>query len=190
MKLIAIFIIANFLLIAVNVTAQEAVNIVEYKQQILAIINEYKEKFDDCLLILPNNFPDVSTEYLELNERIGELKEKTWYHRSLERTSSNYATDEIFFYMSWGNSQYAISIRYFFINNTQTFTIPTLYLLSDDYGGPTGDFGHIVEGGIPSEVADASIDAIKTCMGIPGFLFIFFIMAVVVVLIFYSRYKK
>ncbi len=173
-----------------NVNAQDEVNKINYQSEVLEILNQYSEKFDDCFLPLPTNFPDVSTEYLELNDRIGELEEKKWYHRIIETSYYGQVMHEVFFYMKWGNTRYAISIQYFFINNTQKFTIPALYLLSDDYGGETGDFGHIIEGGIPSEIADASKNEIKTCMETPGFLFMSFIMAIAIILIYYSRYKK
>ena len=98
--------------------------------------------------------------------------------------------EEILFYMKWGNTRYVISIQYFFNNNSKSFTIPSISLLSDDYGGGTGEFGHIIEGGIPHDVAEASLNVIDECMGTPGFLFLSVLMAIAVVLIYYSRYKK
>jgi hypothetical protein len=110
MKLVAIVILASFFFITVNVNAIDVVNKGDYQQDILNTINGYGEKFDDCFTTLPADFPDVSTEYLELNERIGQLATRLWYHRVLETSSYDQVLHEAFFYENYGNTQDAISI--------------------------------------------------------------------------------
>ena len=190
MKFITIFILTSCIFMTVQVTAQDDLNTTDYRQQVLDIINNYGDKFDDCFQNLPADFPDVSVDQASLNDRIGELVSERWYHRVLQISPYGQTMHEVFYYMDYGNARYAISIQYFFNNGTKEFTIPYLYFLSDEYGGGTGEFGHIIEGGIPSHVADTSLSQIKACVGVPGFLFISVITTMVIVLMFYSRYKK
>lgn len=190
MKRRVIFVLVGFFIFAGSAQAQETVNKIEYQQDVLDIINQYREKFDDCFLALPEDFPYVITDFADLNDRIGELTEKKWHHRIVDTSMFGQKMEEILFFMNWGNTRYVISIQYFFNNISKTFTIPSIYLLSDDYGGGTGEFGHIIEGGIPHDVAEASLNVIDECMGTPDFLFLSFLIAIAVVLIYYSRYKK
>lgn len=190
MKVRMALVLISFLILAGSVQAQETVNKTEYQQDVLDVINQYREKFDDCFLTLPEDFPYVASDFADLNDRIDELTEEKWYHRIVDTSMFGQKMEEILFYMKWGNTRYVISIQYFFNNNSKSFTIPSISLLSDDYGGGTGEFGHIIEGGIPHDVAEASLNVIDECMGTPGFLFLSVLMAIAVVLIYYSRYKK
>lgn len=183
-------VMVGFLILAGTVQAQEVVERTEYQRDVLDLINQYREKFDDCFLALPEDFPYVATDFANLNDRIGELTEKRWHHRIIDTSMFGQKMEEILFYMSWGNTRYVISIQYFFNNVSKTFTIPSVYLLSDDYGGGTGEFGHIIEGGIPHDVAEASLNVIDECMGTPDFLFMSFFIAITVILIYYTRFKK
>jgi hypothetical protein len=169
-----------------TVCAQADVQTSDYEEQLLTVLNQYGDDFDDCFPELPSDFPTLPNNYTDLNDRINEVSENTWYHRTIPIPYG--AGDEIFFHMKTEMTHYAIDIKYTFIESEKRFVISAINFFDDLEGTAGGEFWNGYA--IPSGVAENSLKEIDVCKGTPGFMFISFILAIAIVLIGYSRYKK
>jgi len=175
------------MLIGVNVSGQESVNKFNYQQEVLSLINQYGEDFDDCFPPLPLDFPELSQNYSELNEIIGEVTEKKWYHRSLSSYYFAEEMHEIFFHMEWGTGNYAISILYYMMDGAQDFTIYSVSFLGTDIDPNGVEFGHTPE--LLIDITESSLREIDACKGTPGFEVLLAFIAFTIAFILMKRSK-
>jgi hypothetical protein len=186
-KLHYIFIGLGLLLLMLpTVCAQTDVQTSDYEEQLLTLLNQYGDDFDDCFPELPSDFPALPNNYTDLNDRINEVSENTWYHREI--SFLNYSIDQIFFHTQTEMTHYAISVKYEFNEIDGRFVIYEINFFDDLEGTAGGEFWNGYA--IPSGVAENSLKEIDVCKGTPGFMFISCVVAIAVVLLTYSRYKK
>ena len=120
MKIISLFVLVSVVMMSYTVQADD-VSRSDYQSEILEALNQYGVDFDDCFPELPSDFPSLPNEYLELDERIGELQVGKWYHRQIPYL--HIQIDEIFFTLKTEMSYFAIRVSYLFNEEESEFII-------------------------------------------------------------------
>jgi hypothetical protein len=150
----------------------------EYQNEIQDLLNQYGEDFDDCFPKLPSDFPSLPDDFKELHDRINELELDTWHHRKIPYFNTE--IDEIIFTMKTEMSQFAIRIAYLYNEEESEYIIYTVHFY-ETIEGINSELWHMET--LPYGVTDDSIEAIRLCEGTPGFMFISFIIALLLIFI-------
>ena len=184
MKKIYLIILASFIMMSFTVQADD-VNKLDYQSELLDLLNQYGEDFDDCFATLPSDFPSLPDDYTELDNRISELELDKWYHRKIPYL--NKEIDEIFFTMKTEMSYFAIRVAYLYNEEESEFIIYAVHFY-ETIEGVNSELWHMET--LPYGVTGDSIQEIKICEDTPGYMLISLITALFIVLIAKSYYKK
>jgi hypothetical protein len=164
----------------------EDVGIVDYQTEVLDLLNEYGEAFDECFPDLPSDFPSLPDEYLEIDEKINDLSVNKWYHRKITIFGSQ--LDEIVIHIKHDMSQYVIRIASMYNELSKNFTIYSVNFFDNLEGGVEGDFWNGFS--IPQGISEESLREIDVCAETPGFMLISIISALFLVIVGKKYYKK
>jgi hypothetical protein len=157
----------------------------EYQNEIQDLLNEYGEDFDDCFPKLQSDFPSLPDDFKELHNRINELEFDTWHHRKIPYFNTE--IDEIIFTMRTEMSQFAIRITYLYIEEESEYIIYSVHFY-ESIEGLNSELWHMET--LPYGVTDDSIEAIRACVGTPGFIIISFIIALFIIVVVKKYYRE
>ena len=184
MKTICLIVLASFIMMSFSVQAEDVTKL-DYQSELLDLLNQYGEDFDDCFATLPSDFPSLPDDYTELDNRISELKLDRWYHRKIPYFNTE--IDEIFFTMKTEMSYFAIRVAYLYIEEESEFIIYAVHFY-ETIEGVNSELWHMET--LPWGVTGDSIQEIKICEGTPGFMLVSTITALFIVLLGKRYYKK
>jgi len=176
MKKIFLIVIASFIMMTFTVQAEDVTKL-DYQSEVLDLLNQYGEDFDDCFEKLPSDFPSLLDNYTEINERINEIQFNKWHYRKIPYLFTE--IDEIFFAFKTDMSYFAIRITYLFNEEESEFIIYSVHFY-ETIDGTNSDFWHVET--LPYGVTEKSIHEIDVCKGTPGFLTISIISALFIVI--------
>ena len=185
MKTICLIVLASFIMMSFSVQAED-VEIVDYQTEVLDLLNEYGEAFDECFPDLPSDFPSLPEESLEIDEKINDLSLNKWYHRKITLFGSQ--IDEIIIHIEHGMFQYVIRITYLYNELDGNFIIYSVNFFDNLGGSAEGDFWSSIS--IPQGISEETLKEINACTETPGFMLISIITALFLVVIGKRYYKK
>ena len=184
MKKIFLIIIASFIMMTFTVQAEDVTKL-DYQSEVLDLLNQYGEDFDDCFEKLPSDFPSLPDDFQELDNRINELGLDKWYHRKIPYFNTE--IDEIFFTMKTEMSYFAIRVAYLYNEEESEFIIYAVHFY-ETIEGINSEMWHMQT--LPYGVTDDSIEAIRICEGTPGFMLISLITALFIIIVGKKYYKR
>jgi len=183
MKTVYLIAITSIVLMSFTVQAAEVTR-GEYQSEILDLMNQYGDDFDDCFPALPSDFPQLPDEYEELDDRINELALNKWYLRTPPYLSTE--IDEIFFTYTTDMDNFAIRIAYIYNEEESEYIIYTVNFY-ETIDGINSELSHTET--LPHGITDASIKEIDICKATPGFVLILMITALLIVVAGKKYYK-
>jgi hypothetical protein len=184
MKIKLIIILASLIMTSFIVQAED-INKLDYQNEILNLINQYGEDFDDCFGKLPPDFPLLPDDFKELDDIIKELELNKWYHRKIPYFNTE--IDEIFFAFKTDMSYFAIRVAYLYNTEESEYVIYAVHFY-ETIEGINSELWHSET--LPHGVTEKSIQEIDVCKGTPGFMFITIIPALLTILLWKKYYKK
>ena len=184
MKKICLIVLASFIMMSFSVQADDVTKL-DYQSEILDLLNQLGEDFDECFPSLPSDFPSLPDEFEELDNRINELELDKWYHRKIPYFNTE--IDEIFFTMKTEMSYFAIRVAYLYNKEESEFIIYAVHFY-ETIEGVNSELWHMET--LPYGVTDDSIQEIKICEDTPGFMLISIITALFIVVVGKRYYKK
>ena len=185
MKTICLIVLASFVMMSFSVQAED-IETVDYQSEVLDLLNQYGEDFDECFPNLPSDFPSLPDEYTEIDEKINDLSINKWYHRKITLFGSQ--IDEIIIHIKHEISQYVIRITYLYNELDKNFIIYSVNFFDNLEGSVEGDFWNSFS--IPQGISEESLREIDVCAETPGFMLISIITALFIVLVGRKYYKK
>jgi len=177
MKTICLIVLASFIMMSFTVQADDVTR-GDYQSEILDLLNQYGEDFDECFATLPSDFPSLPDNFTELDDRINELELNKWYHRKIPYF--NIEIDEILSY-------FAIRVAYVYNEEESEFKIYAVHFYAT-IDGINSELWHVET--LPHGVTEKSIQEIDVCKSTPGFLLISIITALFIVVVGKKYYKK
>jgi hypothetical protein len=184
MKTICLIIFVSVVLMSFSVQADD-VSRTEYQNEIQDLLNQYGEDFDDCFPKLSSDFPSLPDDFKELDNRINELELDTWHHRKIPYFNTE--IDEIFFTMKTGMSYFAIRVAYLYNTEESEYIIYAVHFY-ETIEGINSELWHMET--LPYGVTDDSIEALRACVGTPGFMLISLIIALFIIVVGKKYYIK
>ena len=184
MKVICLIVLASFLMMSFSVQADDVTKY-DYQNEIQDLLNKYGEDFDDCFTKLPSDFPSLPDEFEELDDIISELELDKWYHRTIPYFNTE--IDEIFFTMKTEMSYFAIRVAYLYNEEESEFIIYAVHFY-ETIEGIKSELWHMET--LPYGVTDDSIEALRHCVGTPGFMLISIVTALFIIVVGKKYYRK